>query len=109
MANIPDPKNNNDNDIDLSKFFEKETISNIRPATVTPVAPVDFNKISGRKRQNGLIWVVIVNFAIGAALFSYFIVKTNASETVKPVTMQKIAPPVNYLPSTGEQYMPPLP
>lgn len=94
------------NDVDLSKFFEKETVSNIQPPTIRQE---DFEQITGTKKQNGLIWVVIVNFIIGAAIFSYYIVKTSAAGTVKPVGMQKIAPPVNYTPTGDEQYMPPLP
>jgi hypothetical protein len=96
---------NQNSDVDLSKFFEKEKVSNVRPAIIQPMDM----KIGGGRKSAGLVWVVIVNFIIGAAIFSYYIVKANSAGAVKPVSMQKISAPVNYTPGPGGQYLLPLP
>jgi hypothetical protein len=96
---------NQNSDVDLSKFFEKEKVSSLRSPIIQPVDM----KIDGGRRSGGLVWVVIVNFIIGAAIFSYYIVKANNAGAVKPVSMQKISAPINYTPGQAGQYMLPLP
>ncbi len=93
------------NEVDLSKFFEKESVAEVRPATIQPMETM----LSRGKRRGGLVWVVVVNFILGTAVFSYYIIKANAAGSVNPVTMQKITAPVNYTVKDGETYMPPLP
>jgi len=93
------------NDVDLSKFFDRPQTDSGRPATIQPM---DARMGNGKKQLN-LVWVVVVNFLIGTALFSFYIVKSNAAAAVKPLDIQDIAPPVNYTLSEGEKYMLPLP
>lgn len=93
------------NNVDLSKFFEKESVAEVRPATIQPMEKM----IAGEKRRGGLIWVLVVNFVLGTAVFSYYIIKSNEAGAVKPVSLQKIAAPINYPLKEGESYMPPLP
>jgi len=92
-------------EVDLSKFFEKEVSETPRAATIQPM---DL-RIGNEKKQGSLVLVVVVNFIIGAAIFSYYIVKSNTAASVKPVSIQSITAPVNYTAETGEEYKPPLP
>ena len=103
MSSQKDPNN----EVDLSKFFDREQPNTIRPATIQPMH--EKLGMGSEKKQGSLVWIVVANFVIGMALFSFYIIKSNVAATVKPVSMQEIAPPVNYTLSEGEKYMLPLP
>lgn len=98
------PKDQN-NEVDLSKFFERKKNEPLAP---TIIKPVDF-KLGNRKKQTSLIWIVVVNFIIGTAIFSYYIIKSRVAASIEPVTMQKLTAPVNYPEELRGNYMPPLP
>jgi hypothetical protein len=99
--------NDQKNDVDLSKFFDREkprVESNL--GTIQQMGELG---MGGGKKQFSLIWVVIANFIIGTAIFSFYIVKSNEAALIKPANLQNSTAPVNYPEELRENYMPPLP